>query len=156
MTRISITFDSGEITSRLLLERCVELAGKGDLKRSGITFEGLGDIVKESYDEVTLQMASGHQLTLAKGDPGYRVTLTPEMNEKDTYEFQRARVIRLAAEIGKKVEFDESVTWIKFRAGDAGVKLRATPHSGEIEPSVLADKSDSWVKALILQLASPK
>ncbi len=79
-----------------------------------------------------------------------------EEREKDTYEFQRARVVRLASELGKQVEFDEAVAWIKFRAADQGTKFRATPHSGEIEPSVLADKPDSWVKALISQLARSK
>jgi len=77
-----------------------------------------------------------------------------EQNDKDTYEFQRERVTRLASELGKQVQFDEAVAWIKFRAAEAGVKFTPTPHSGEIEPSVLADKPDSWVKALILQLAS--
>lgn len=73
--------------------------------------------------------------------------------DKDSYEFQRNRVIRLAAELGMKVEFDEAVTEIKFRATPEGTKFRPTRHSGELEPSELADKSDSWVKALIQQLA---
>src|SRR5262245_44748519 len=76
--------------------------------------------------------------------------------DKDSYEFQRARVIRLAAELGKQVEFDEAATWIKFRATEAGAKFKATPHSGELMPSLLADKPDSWIKALILKLASLK
>ena len=73
--------------------------------------------------------------------------------DKDSYEFQRNRVIRLAAAMGMKVEFDDGVTDIKFRATPEGTKFRPTPHSGELEPSELADKPDSWVNALIQQLA---
>ncbi|HEY2392240.1 MAG TPA: zinc ribbon domain-containing protein [Candidatus Angelobacter sp.] len=73
--------------------------------------------------------------------------------EKDSYEFQRNRVVRLAAELGMKVEFDKSTTEIKFRATPEGTKFRPTTHSGELEPSELADKPDSWVKALIQKLA---
>ncbi len=48
--------------------------------------------------------------------------------EKDTYEFQRARVIRLGSELGKQVEFDETLTAIKFKATDAGKQFKRTPH----------------------------
>jgi len=84
------------------------------------------------------------------------VAMPEDPQDKDSYEFQRARVIRLAAELGKQVEFDEGATWIKFRATGAGEKFKPTPHSGEIEPSILADKPDSWLKELILQLARAK
>jgi hypothetical protein len=73
--------------------------------------------------------------------------------EKDTYDFQKARLMRFAAELGKEVEFDNTVCAIKFRVVDAGTPFAATPHSGQLEISTLADKPDSWVKALISQLA---
>jgi hypothetical protein len=73
--------------------------------------------------------------------------------EKDTYDFQKARVMRLATELGKEVEFDNTVCAIKFRATDAGTPFKVTRHSGELEVSTLADKPDSWIMALILQLA---
>lgn len=79
--------------------------------------------------------------------------------EKDTYVFQKARVERLAAELGKHVEFDSNVTpdladmsVIKFRVADLGKPFTATPTSGELRLSVLADKPDSWLKNLILKL----
>jgi hypothetical protein len=76
---------------------------------------------------------------------------------KDTYEFQRARVTRLASEIGKRVEFDETVTSIKFRVTEEGKKFKPTTSSDklypDLSPSVLSDKTDSWVKKLILKLA---
>jgi hypothetical protein len=75
---------------------------------------------------------------------------------KDTYEFQKARVIRLAAEIGKQVEFDDAVTSIKFRATDVGKKFKPSTSSDklypDLSPSVLSDKPDSWVKNLIVKL----
>lgn len=73
--------------------------------------------------------------------------------DKDSYEFQRNRVIRLAVELGIKVEFDETVTAIKLRATPEGTKFWASRHSGELMPSQLADKPDSWLKALIQELA---
>ena len=73
--------------------------------------------------------------------------------ENDTYDFQKARVMRLAVELGKEVEFDNTVCAIKFRATDAGTPFKATRHSGELDVSTLADKPDSWVKVLISQLA---
>jgi hypothetical protein len=56
------------------------------------------------------------------------------MPEKDTYEFQKARVVRIADELGKQVDFDDTVSWMKFRATDKGKKGRATPHSGDFLP----------------------
>jgi hypothetical protein len=77
--------------------------------------------------------------------------------EKDTYEFQEARIERLAAELGKKVEFDRvtvRMRTIKFRAADADKPFTASPTSGDLELSLLAGQSDSWLKGLILRLAS--
>lgn len=73
--------------------------------------------------------------------------------DKDSYEFQRNRVIRLAAEMGMKIEFDEAVTDIKFRATPEETKFWASRHSGELMPSPLSDKPDSWLKTLIQELA---
>ncbi len=79
--------------------------------------------------------------------------------EKDTYVFQRARIERLAGELGKHVEFDSNVTHnladmsvIKFRVADIGKPFTPTRTSGELRLSELADKPDSWVKNLILKL----
>ena len=71
------------------------------------------------------------------------------MPEKYTYWFQRARVIRIALDVvpDKAVTFDEAITGIKFRIGDGRV-------SQEFDPvSALADRSDSWLRDLIKQLA---
>lgn len=75
---------------------------------------------------------------------------------KNMYEFQKARIVRLAAEIGKQVEFDDSVTFIKFRATDIQKKFKPSTGSDkffpDLSPSELADKPDPWVKALIVKL----
>jgi hypothetical protein len=80
------------------------------------------------------------------------------MQDKDSYEFQKARVLGLADEIGKQVEFDETTTSIKFRVTEKGGKFRAKPNSGDflpdLSPSELSDKSDAWLKAFILKLAN--
>jgi hypothetical protein len=80
--------------------------------------------------------------------------------EKDTYTFQKARIERLAAELGKHVEFDSYVTAnlsnmsvIKFRVADVDRPFTATPTSGDLRLSELADKPNSWLKNLILKLA---
>jgi len=71
------------------------------------------------------------------------------MREKYTYWFQAARVIRIALDVApdKTVKFDEGITGIKFRIGNS-------PASQEFDPvSALADRSDSWLRDLITQLA---
>jgi hypothetical protein len=77
--------------------------------------------------------------------------------EKDTYEFQKARVCRLAEELGKQVKFDDTVTCIKFRVTGKGEKFGANVHSGDflpdLSPNELADKPDSWLRSFIIQLA---
>ncbi len=77
---------------------------------------------------------------------------------KDDYHFQRARVQRIANELapGKLVEFDETITWIKFRVTDPMTATVLTDASGEWEPSVLADKSDEWLRDYIKHLSKGK
>lgn len=78
--------------------------------------------------------------------------------EKDSYQFQRARVERIAGELapGKSVEFDEASTFIKFRIRDNVLGINLTEPSGDWFPSVLADKSDEWLRAFIQQLSNGK
>lgn len=78
--------------------------------------------------------------------------------DKDTYEFQRARIVRIAAELapGKTVEFDESSTLIKFRIRDNSVGVNLTEVSGEWFPDELADKSDDWLLRFIKQISNGK
>jgi len=78
--------------------------------------------------------------------------------DKDTYQFQRARVERMARELapGKTVEFDEASTFIKFRVRDNFLRINLTEPSGEWLPDVLADKSDDWLRTFIRHLSNGK
>jgi len=78
--------------------------------------------------------------------------------DKDTYESQKVRIVRIVQELapGKKVEFDEANTWIRFRVVDETACISLTEVSGEWEPSELADKSDDWLKTFIKQLSNGK
>ena len=78
--------------------------------------------------------------------------------QKDTYEFQRARVIRIISEVapGKRVEFDEATALIKFRVRDNFLGVNLTEPSGEWFPEELADKSDDWLRNFIKQLSNGK
>jgi hypothetical protein len=78
--------------------------------------------------------------------------------EKDTYQFQRARVERIAGELapGKTVEFDEASTLIKFRVRDHFLGVNLTEPSGEWFPDELADKSDDWLRNFIKNLSNGK
>ncbi len=78
--------------------------------------------------------------------------------ERDTYQFQRARVERIATELspGKSVEFDESSTLIKFRIRDKVLGINLTERSGEWFPNELADKSDEWLRGFIKHLSNGK
>lgn len=80
--------------------------------------------------------------------------------EKETYVFQKARIERLAAELGKHVEFDSNVTRdlaemsvIKFRAANIGTPFTPTPTSGDRRLGILSDMSDPSVKELIRKLS---
>lgn len=77
---------------------------------------------------------------------------------KDSYSFQRARIIRICDELapGSEVQFDETTSDLRFqvRQGHLGIKL--TESSGHRDPSELADKSDEWVRAFIIQLSNGK
>jgi hypothetical protein len=80
--------------------------------------------------------------------------------EKDKYTFQKARIERLASELGLKVEFDDylsasldDMSVIKFRAARIGERFTATPTSGELRLSALADKPDAWLRDLLKELA---
>ncbi len=79
--------------------------------------------------------------------------------ERDTYEFQRARVTRICNELapGRKVEFDESSPpLIKFRIRDEVLGINLTEPSGEWFPGVLGDKSDSWLRQFVNHLSNGK
>ena len=78
--------------------------------------------------------------------------------KKDTYDFQRARIIRIVEELapGKKVVFDEENTLIRFRIRDEGSGIDLTQPSGEWIPSVLADKSDDWLRSFVKQFSNGK
>ena len=77
---------------------------------------------------------------------------------RDTYNFQRERITRICDELapGKKVEFDETTSFIKFRIRDEDLGINLTEPSGEWQPSVLGDKSDDWVRQFIKQLSNGK
>jgi hypothetical protein len=70
------------------------------------------------------------------------------MHSKDTYEFQKARIIQVVEELapGKAVEFDNDSTFIRFRVRDPFLNI----------PSELADKPDDWMRAFIKNLAAGK
>ena len=78
--------------------------------------------------------------------------------EKDTYKFQCARIERISQEMapGMTVEFDETVTVIKFRIRDRTAGVNLTEPSGDWFPDELADKSDAWVRKFIKQLGNGK
>ena len=78
--------------------------------------------------------------------------------ERDSYQFQRARIEGIVAELapGKTVEFDEALTFIKFRVRDNTLGVNLTEPSGEWLPSELADKSDDWLRDYIKQLSNGK
>jgi hypothetical protein len=80
------------------------------------------------------------------------------MFDKDSYAFQQKRLARITEEIapGKKVEFDDSITLIKFRVSDPVSGTVLTGASGQWLPSELADKSDDWIKTFIRQLSAGK
>ena len=78
--------------------------------------------------------------------------------EKDTFAFQRERVMRICTELapGKKVEFDEANSLIKFRIRDERLGVNLTEASGEWVPSVLADRSDGWLREFVKKLSNGK
>ena len=79
--------------------------------------------------------------------------------ERDTYDFQRARVTRICNELapGKDVEFDDnSSPFIKFRIRDEFLGVNLTDPSGEWFPGVLGDHSDKWVRQFIKSLSNGK
>jgi dihydrodipicolinate synthase/N-acetylneuraminate lyase len=80
------------------------------------------------------------------------------MRPEDTSKFQVNRLDRLVSEraSGKRIDFDEIRTFVRFRITDlaAGVVLVAS--SGEWEPSVLADKSNDELWRLIQHLSGGK
>jgi hypothetical protein len=81
-----------------------------------------------------------------------------QVQEKDTYDFQRARIERISQALapGKTVEFDEASTFIKFRIRDTVVGVNMTEPSGEWFPDILADKSDDWLRKFIKGLSNGK
>jgi hypothetical protein len=85
--------------------------------------------------------------------------MTTEVREnKDGYWFQRERITRICNELapGKLVEFDETISLIKFRIRDNILGVDLTERSGEWVPSVLADHSDDWLRAFVMQLSNGK
>ena len=66
----------------------------------------------------------------------------------------------MAAALGKQVEFDDGLTAgladvsvINFRLTDVGKPFTASRTSGDLRLDGLTDKSDAWLKRLILKLA---
>jgi len=77
---------------------------------------------------------------------------------QDMYSSQRVRIERIVGELapGKRVEFDESSTLIKFRVRDDATRLNLTEASGDWFPDELAEKSDAWLRDFVLQLSNGK
>lgn len=80
------------------------------------------------------------------------------MNEKDMYDFQKARLTRLVADLapGKQIEFDENSSFIRFRVFDPVTRTVLSEISGEWIPSEAADKSDDWWRNFIRRLSNGK
>jgi hypothetical protein len=78
--------------------------------------------------------------------------------EKESYSFQRKRIERIANELapGKRVEFDEASTFIKFRIRDEVTGVNLTEPSGEWFADELADKSDTWLRDFVIRLSNGK
>ena len=77
---------------------------------------------------------------------------------EDTYDFQRDRITRICSELapGRRVDFDKTTSWIKFKVRDDFLRISLTEPSGEWLPSQLADKSDDWLRSLVKQLSNGK
>jgi dihydrodipicolinate synthase/N-acetylneuraminate lyase len=80
------------------------------------------------------------------------------MRPEDTRKFQTNRLNRLFSEraSGKRIEFDEMRTFVRFRITDLANGVVLVASSGEWEASVLADKSDDELWRLIQQLSGGK
>jgi hypothetical protein len=78
--------------------------------------------------------------------------------EKDSYAFQRKRIERIVNELapGKRVEFDETSTFVKFRVRDDVAGVNLTEPSGEWFADELADKSDAWLRDFVIRLSNGK
>jgi hypothetical protein len=80
--------------------------------------------------------------------------------EKDSYEFQKARVTRLGNELApnKEVVFKNSRALINFYIRDTFLDIHTniTEGSGDCVPSVLADKSDDELRDFIKRLSNGK
>lgn len=76
--------------------------------------------------------------------------------EKDTYAFQRSRVLRLLNELapGKLVEFDEASSMIRFRVRDEILGVNLIETSGHWFPSEIADKSDEELRLMVKNLSN--
>jgi hypothetical protein len=76
------------------------------------------------------------------------------LSEKDSYQFQRARVGRIAGELvpDGTVGFDEPSTFIRFVIRKMGTNV--TESSGDCLPSQLAQQSDDWLRGFIVGLSS--
>jgi hypothetical protein len=77
---------------------------------------------------------------------------------EDTRDFQIARLTRICNEMapGKRVDFYERTSWIRFKIRDDFFNISLTDSSGEWVPSVLAGKSDDELRAFIKQLSNGK
>jgi hypothetical protein len=77
---------------------------------------------------------------------------------EDTYDFQKARMTRICSELapGKRVDFDKTTSWIKFKVRDDVLRISLTEPSGEWAPSELADKSDDWLRVFVRHLSNGK
>ena len=78
------------------------------------------------------------------------------LSEKDSYQFQRARVERIAGELvpDGRVGFDEPSTFIRFVVRKMGTNI--TESSGDWLPSQLAQQADDWLRGFIVGLSNGK
>jgi hypothetical protein len=77
---------------------------------------------------------------------------------EDTYDFQKTRITRICNELapGKRVDFDKTTSWVKFKVRDDVLGVSLTEPSGEWAPSELADKSDEWLREFVKRLSNGK
>ena len=79
-----------------------------------------------------------------------------QAGEENSYQFQRARIGRIAGELvpDGDVKFDEPSTFIRFVIRKMGTNV--TESSGDWLPSELAQQSDDWLRGFIVGLSNGK
>ena len=80
------------------------------------------------------------------------------VTEKDSYAFQKERLEAIAREVapGKRLEFSNDSSRIKFVTRDPGAGAWLTEDSGEWIPSELADRSDDYLRKMVRHLSNGK